>query len=221
MRFGNFVIRAAKSASADQPYAQGANLPSFTDNLCEHGYLTGGMGTSANSHQFVVYGTWQSMKFRNSAKLPKGQFVISEDLILWGAAAVMCYSIFVPLLALESLFLADTLLQFGMLHQTGMLILVVLASLLLFGRMITQGWRTRFWLLLLGSILLLGSLQPATACCGVLVAVIAGVLPLSELHPLDVVLHLLPIVGCILLMIDSATWRKFERGRLGGEQLSS
>jgi hypothetical protein len=69
------------------------------------------------------------MKFRNSAKLPKGQFVISEDLILWGAAAVMCYSIFVPLLALESLFLADTLLQFGMLHQTGMLILVVLARL--------------------------------------------------------------------------------------------
>jgi hypothetical protein len=156
------------------------------------------------------------MKLRNSAKLPKGQFVISEDLILWGAAAVMCYSIFVPLLALESLFLADSLLQFGMLHQTAMVSLVVLASLLLFGRLITQGWQTRFWLLLLGSILLLGSLQPATACCSVLVAVMAGVLPLSELHPLDVALHLLTIAGCILLMIDSATWRKVKRERSDG-----
>jgi len=142
------------------------------------------------------------MKFKNSSHHANTNSLISEEFIFWVAAAVMCYSISVPVLALESLFLADTLLQFGYLHQAGMLILMVLASLLLFSRLITQGWRTGHWLLLLGSVLLLVSLQPAAACCSVLVAVMAGVLPLSELRPLDVLLHLLPIFGCILLMID-------------------
>lgn len=128
--------------------------------------------------------------------------MVSREFLFWLAAGVLAYSLIVPLLALESMALAESILQFGILHQAAMLFLLALATLSIATEMITRGWQLRYLPSLFAVVLLLASVQPATECCTSLVAAISGMLPWSEVNPLDAIIHMMPIIGCTLIMVE-------------------
>jgi hypothetical protein len=138
-------------------------------------------------------------KTRNTSK--QAPPIVSRAFLFWLAAGVLAYSLIVPLLALESMALAESILRFGILHQTAMLFLLALSTLSIFAEMITRGWQSRYLPSLIAVVLLLASVQPATECCTSLVAAISGMLPWSEVNPLDAIIHMMPIVGCTLIMV--------------------
>lgn len=128
--------------------------------------------------------------------------IVSREFLSWLAAGVLAYSLIVPLLAFESMALAESILQFGILHQAAMLFLLALATVSIATEMITRGWQSRYLPSVIAVVLLLASVQPSTECCTSLVAAISGMLPWSEVNPLDVSIHLMPIVGCTLIMVE-------------------
>ncbi len=136
--------------------------------------------------------------------------VVSDEIVLWCAGLVIGYSLLIPMLALESMFLAESAIQFAALHQAMMLAIVFLGTLNLFGSVIVGGWKNDYLISLIALSLLLASLQPATQCCTTLVAVIAGMLPRSELSLWDVSIHMMPIIGCVLIMSE----RSIANGQL-------
>lgn len=142
------------------------------------------------------------MNIRSSKTQSPDKPLVSAEFIFWWAAAVLGYSLIVPLLALDSMRLAESLLQFGLLHQAAMLLLVLLAGIRLFGQTLTRGWEHKHWPSVVALCLLLMSVQPATECCTKLVAGISGMIPFSEVTASDLGLHLAPIVGCGLLMFN-------------------
>ncbi len=141
----------------------------------------------------------QQSKQQRSAS-HKQQSLVPQELIFWCAIAVIAYSLIVPLVAFESLQLAEQLLYFGILHQCAILLLVLISMLWTLGEYITKGWNWWQVMAALGTTLLLMSIQPAAGCCSRVVAFIAGALPFSELPLVDVVFHCIPIVGSSLLI---------------------
>jgi hypothetical protein len=137
---------------------------------------------------------------RRSFAYHNPQALVPHELIFWCAIAVMAYSLVVPLFACESLHLAEGLLRFAFLHQCAILLLVMASSLLTFGRLITQGWSRQQMVAWFAVVLLLLAIQPAAGCCSRLVAWIAGAIPTAELPVGDLLIHLLPIAGSLLLM---------------------
>ena len=128
---------------------------------------------------------------------------VAGEFIFWCSASVIAYSVTVPVLALDSLYLAESLLQFTGLHQAAMLVLIMLVAVNTFGQVIVHGWQTRHWLSLCATLTLMMSVQPADMCCTRVVAAISGMLPMSEVHGTDVLLHLMPIAGGCLLMFEA------------------
>jgi hypothetical protein len=126
----------------------------------------------------------------------------SDEFIFWCAACVVGYSVLVPLLAIESMFLAELAMRFAAVHQIAILLLVFLKSLSLFGLFVTGRWKNRNWLTVVAAGLMLAAVQPATQCCTTLVAAIAGMLPWFEVSPLDVVVQMMPMIGSALIMFE-------------------
>ena len=156
------------------------------------------------------------MSEKSRRKEPKGNetptsAIVSDDFIFWFAACVMGYSLLVPLLALESLFLAESVLQFGLVHQAMMVLLVMLAAINLLGKVMVDLWQYQHWLTVVACLMLLISVQPAVECCSNLIAAISGVAPVNTVNLTDVLFHLLPIAGSGWLMCE---------GRLCGRMAS-
>ncbi len=128
--------------------------------------------------------------------------IVSREFLFWLAAGVLAYPLIVPLLALESMALAESILQFGILHQATILFLLAIVTVSIAAEMITRGWQGRYLPSLIAVVLLLASVQPATECCTSLVAAISGMLPWSEVNPLDAIIHMTPMVGCTLIMVE-------------------
>jgi hypothetical protein len=139
------------------------------------------------------------MRTSRSTPLP----IVAGEFIFWCSASVIAYSLVVPVVALDSLFLAESLLQFTTLHQAAMLVLIMLVTVNTFGQLIVKGWQSHHWLSLCATFTLLLSVKPSEVCCTKLVAAISGMLPFSEVKLTDVILHLLPIIGGCLLLIEA------------------
>lgn len=142
------------------------------------------------------------MRIKSKSNSAQAIPYVSKEFIFCCAASVVGYTALVPVLALESMFLAESLMQFGALNQMVMLLLIILKSLTTLGQIVTSGWKNHYLITLSAVGLLLISAQPAAPCCTTLVVAIAGMLPWSEVSPLDAIEHLMPVVACTLIMID-------------------
>ncbi len=142
------------------------------------------------------------MSVKPRGKEMSASSIVSQEFIFWFAASVMGYSLLVPLLALESLFLAESVLQFGLVHQAMMILLVMLTAINVFGKTVVDHWKSHYWLSVCACIMLLVSVQPALECCSNLIAALSGMVPANQVSLADVVFHLLPIGGCTLLMCE-------------------
>lgn len=138
--------------------------------------------------------------------------VFLEECVLWLGLGVILFSVTVPLLAMRSYIVADSLARFSPLHQFVAFVLV-LAALGSFGmQLLASGWRLQRMIAIVGSLMILLCLQPAAGCCNLLIAYLSGFGPEVELHASDVVLHLMPVVGSGLLVAD-VWWNRRERRR--------
>lgn len=142
------------------------------------------------------------MSVKTRGKETVASTIVSEEFIFWLAASVMGYSLLVPLLALESLFLAESVLQFGLVHQAMMILLVMLAAINVLGKTVVEQWKSHYWLSMTACTMLLVSVQPAIECCSNLIAALSGMVPANQISLTDVLIHLLPIGGCTLLMCE-------------------
>lgn len=128
--------------------------------------------------------------------------IISDSFFFWIAMAIMGYSLMVPLLALESLFLAESLLEFAWLHQFAIIAFAAMKSLDLFCEFITRGWQPVLLLTLSALGLLLASVQPSGHCCTSLVASIAGMASWAEIQAHEALLHVAPMLGCVAIVLE-------------------
>ena len=128
----------------------------------------------------------------------------TDELAFWCAVPVMAYSLLVPLFALDSMISAQRLLQFSPLHQLAMLVSVLLGVIRITRQLVTHGWSSAQSVKIAAVLLLLAALQPSPDCCAILIAVIAGAAPWSEISAIDVAIYLTPVLGSALLMVTNA-----------------
>lgn len=143
------------------------------------------------------------MAKRTGSSQKSAQPLVAESVFVWFAAIVLGYSILVPLLAIDSLYLANALLRFAILQQVALLVLVILKVMNLFTCLITGGFRKRYSFSLIAIVLLLAVIQPGTNCCTNLVGAIAGAVAWSEVSTSDLANHSLPIIACSTVILEA------------------
>lgn len=148
------------------------------------------------------------MASRTRRKVHNSDDFLTEGVMTWVAGGVLCYSFLVLLLAMESMAVAEFALRFQLLNQLAVIGMILLGTVGLFSKAVVSGWKRANVLPIFALVLLLPGAQPADGCCGKLVAFIAGhpsaVAPVS----LDVLWHVLPMLGCGLLIADEVNNRR-------------
>lgn len=125
-----------------------------------------------------------------------------EEIIFWLCFAQITYALIVPLLAIDSVRAAQMAMQFSGINQLAAILLLILA-IMWFGKGVVElGGKRLASLGVLGWLAIMFSIQPSSACCSSIVACIAGLKPIAELTVVEIALHLLPVIGCVLLILD-------------------
>lgn len=143
-----------------------------------------------------------SRKSIRTHAVPTNGSNLFEEVIFWLCLVQIFYALIVPLLAIDSMRAAEVAMQFGGLNQLAAIFLLILA-IIWFGKgAIDLGGKRLASFGVLGWFAILLSIQPSSACCGTIVACIAGFKPFAELTVVDIAIHLLPMIGGGLLILD-------------------
>lgn len=136
-----------------------------------------------------------------------------EEVIFWLCFAQIAYALIVPLLAIDSVRAAQMAMQFSVMNQLAAILLLILA-IIWFGKgAVELGGKRLASFGVFGWFAILFSIQPSSACCSNIVACIAGLKPFAELTVVEIVLHLLPVIGCALLILDLHLQKAPKLGR--------
>lgn len=143
-----------------------------------------------------------SRKSIRTHAIPATSPYVFEEVIFWLCLVQISYAMIVPLLAIDSMRAAEVVMQFGGLNQLAAIFLLIMSIIWFCKGAVELGGKRLASFGVLGWLAILLSIQPSSACCSTIVACIAGMKPMAELTVLDVALHLLPMIGGALLILD-------------------